>query len=88
VNRPVAPTSPTGPLSAPPVEEHDHPTLPSPITRSARLRDMCQAFILPREAVVVLCRDESTKVIVQISCLTGDLPGLRMLAEQLGAVSS
>jgi hypothetical protein len=49
---------------------------------------MCQAFILPREAVVVLCRDESTKVIVQISCLTGDLPGLRMLAEQLGAVSS
>jgi hypothetical protein len=36
---------------------------------------MCHRPILPREAIALLSREETLKVVVHISCLAGDLPG-------------
>jgi hypothetical protein len=45
------------------------------MTLPDRICDMCHRLILPPEAIAVLSREETLKVIIHISCLASDLSG-------------
>ena len=45
------------------------------MTLSGRICTLCRQSILPAEALAVLIKGETSKSLVHISCLAGDIPG-------------